>query len=77
MVRTSNGYTQCPGSDPGRGKAENEELGMLGSLKITLKIFLSQLVHTLCQINLQKDVHFCFFFYIDFFIDLFILWRTK
>ncbi len=39
MVRTSNGYTQCPGSDPGRGKAENEELGMLGSLKITLKIF--------------------------------------
>ncbi len=34
-VMTSNGFPQCPGSNPGRGKAENEEPGMLESLKVT------------------------------------------
>ena len=48
-------------------KADNEEPGMLGSLKIALeKCILSQLVHTLCQINLKKTYIFARFFILIF-----------
>ncbi len=47
MVRTSNDYPQCPGSNPGRGKAENEKS--------------SQLVDTLCQLNDHFLIGFRFY----------------